>query len=92
LAIHKYAPNNLFKKIKKREKSNFTRTGGETYSVVAVETTGSGDERRRRRERREGRDERDGAGDNKNELGMKNGNLNLKEKIWFIYITKTASF
>jgi hypothetical protein len=64
LAIHKYAPNNLFTK-KKREKSNFTRTGGETYSVVAA----AGDDRKRRRaaaetrgQRRERREGRDGVG------------------------------
>jgi len=30
----------------------YTRTGGETYSIVAAETTGGGDDRRLRREGR----------------------------------------
>jgi hypothetical protein len=72
-----------------------TREGGETYSVVAAETTGSGDEWRRRRE---GRDERDERAEMASAQRKWNGNgkwVKWKpkpQKIWFIYITSQVSF
>jgi hypothetical protein len=59
-----------------------------------LQCSGGGDDRKRRRAAAEtrrdemGRDETASATKMKWEL--ENGNLNLKEKIWFIYITKTT--